>query len=389
MPAIGTGRSCVRCNDAKRKCDRNTPACRLCRRKKLDCVYPNPKPRRFVPIMAPEEDRNPPDSNILDFELPSNDLSIVEAFPGPAGVLADATASSLNVNPSAAWFAAPETFLVDHAVMPLPPNFKLRDLEVFVGQVDAWLRDWVTTGSNTFIHAHLYGEYFPSCLQIAFTTFSAYSNRTPATCKLVLQAVNDQATALVSESNASGSVLQDLALMHALLAYQMIGLFDGDVRSRHLAETRAPFLSALLERTLEKASETLIRQLEGSEMSLTLFNPVSPEEVLWRSWIISESLRRTWLIVQGITASYEGLKQGWAPCNGDVKFTTQEGLWTAESASLWASMCAEKDVRFIGRFHAECLFEVAPGEIDVFAKVMLETVFGKERSLKWHLGVLY
>lgn len=337
--------------------------------------------------MTPEEECHP-ESDVLDLEYSTNDQLIAETLPDPTLNVAAATAFSLIPDKSAAWFAAPETFFVDHTLMPFPPNFKLRDLETFVGQVNSWLRDWVTTGSNTFIHAQLYGEQLPSCLQVAFATFSAYINRSPATCKLVLQAANDQATALVSGSNASSSVLKDLSLIHALLAYQMIGLFDGDIRSRHLAESRAPFMEALLQRTLQKASATLLRQTEESELPLALFDPVLAEELLWRSWILSESLRRTWLIAQGFSASYEGLKQGWAPCNGDLKFTTRAGLWSAETAALWASMCAERDVRFIGRFHAECLFDVAPEEVDIFAKVILEAVFGKERLVRWHLRIL-
>jgi hypothetical protein len=335
-----------------------------------------------------EEHCPPLDSNILGFESPSNGLSSAETLPNlDLDIINGATQSSPITDPSGKWFAAPETFLIDHTVIPLPPNMKMRDLEMFIQQVDSWMRHWVTTGSNTFIHAELYGEYFPSCLQIAFTTFSAYINRTPATTRIVLQAVNDQATALVSGFNASGDMLSDLALIHSLLVYQMIGLFDGDIRTRHLAESRAPVLAAILHRTLEKASASLVHRISGNEMSLNLFDLVKPDEHLWRSWIVSESLRRTWLIVHGVSASYDGLKQGWAPCNGDIKFTTREGLWSAESASLWANMCAEKDVRFVGRFHAECLFANAPEEVDEFAKVMLETVFGKERSMRWNLGV--
>jgi hypothetical protein len=307
----------------------------------------------------------------------SNELTITEPLPDDLAITTNARGS---------WFLAPETFVVDHTPMPLPPNFKISDLKEFIRLIETCLATWITTGSNTFIHAHLYRDTFPSCLQIAFSTFSAYVNRTRETTDMILRAVNDQATALVSrreEIGTSYELLQDLAHIHALFAYQMIGLFDGDIPSRHLAEKRAAHLSRSLDRALETASATLGMQVLADDFTISLPNLTSPTERLWQTWIISESLRRTWLVVQGISACYDGLKQGWAPCNGDVMFTTREGLWSASSAFSWIKMCADRDARFVGRFNAEWLFDVAPEEVDDFGKAMLETVYGKERCIEW------
>ncbi|KAJ4350315.1 uncharacterized protein N0V89_008936 [Didymosphaeria variabile] len=325
---------------------------------------------------------------MLELVYFGNDTPLAEALPDPALDVADTTHLSLASDPRAEWFTAPETFLIDHTPMPLPPNFDVLDLKTFVRLIESWMRDWVTTGNNMFIHAQLYGDHLPSCLEVAFTTFSAYINKTAATTEIVLRAVNDQATALVSkadESNTSSNVLRNLACIHALLAYQIIGLFDGDIRSRHLAEERAPILAALLDRIFEKASAALVEQVSPNESS-TLLESVSFDERLWRSWIISESLRRTWLVARGIGASYDGFKQGWALCYGDVMITTREGLWSANSATLWMEMCMERDVRFIGRIDAESLLKVPPEEVDEFAKAVLETRFGKEGFMRWTSG---
>ncbi|KAL1592033.1 hypothetical protein SLS60_011625 [Paraconiothyrium brasiliense] len=389
MPAVGTGRSCIQCNEAKRKCDRNPRACRLCRTKKLACVYPPRKPSNFVPVLTSEEESTTPDSDMLELVFFSNDTSLAEALPDVPLDVADATHLALATDPRAEWFTAPETFFIDHTPMPLPPNFKVLDLKEFVLIVDRWMKDWVMTGNNAFIHAQLYEGYFPSCLQIAFTTFSAYINKTTATTEMVLRAVNDQATALISELDGNkplSNVLGNLAVVHALLAYQIIGLFDGDIRSRHLAEERAPIVVALMDRIFEKASAALVEQVATHQSSSTILESVSFDERLWRAWIISESLRRTWLIVRGINASYDGFKQGWALCYGDVMITTREGLWSANTASLWMEMCINRDVRFIGRIDAESLLKVPPEEVDEFAKAVLGTRFGKERFMRWTAG---
>ncbi|KAF2801217.1 hypothetical protein K505DRAFT_319975 [Melanomma pulvis-pyrius CBS 109.77] len=395
MAAISTSRSCTRCNTAKRKCDRVTPSCRLCRRKKLECVYPSERLSSFVPIQTTSGASTPPELSLLNFESTSNELNISEFPPLSEAALdiANPPGSAPRINYCGAWFLAPETFMVDHTPMPLPPNFKISDLKGFVRLVEGWMAAWITTGSNPFIHAHLYRSNFPSCLQIAFTTLSAYLNRTQATTDMILRAVNDQASTLVSasdvEAGTSPDLLEDLAHIHALLVYQMVGLFDGDIRSRHLAEQRAAIFTISLDRAIEKASRELrwdLLELDPNHLTLSLTSQTSLAEPLWRSWIISESLRRTWLICNGISASYDGLKQGWTPCNGDVMFTSREGLWSAGSALSWGKMCMERDVRFVGRFRAEWLFEVAPEEVDEFGKVMLESIYGRERSMTWLHG---
>lgn len=385
MSAITTGRSCSRCHEAKRKCDQMSPSCRLCRRKGLACVYTSRRPSSFVPIETIDHGNLLLSTNSPDLQTMSNELSVAGMPPELTLDFANPTDLPLT-DAGSAWFTAPGAFMINHSPMPLPPNFKIQDLKEFVRLIESWLAIWVTTGSNAFIHAHLYGTGFPSCLQIAFATYSAYINRTSTTSEIILRSVNDQATALVSQLDqihGPKDLVKDLACIHALFVYQIIGLFDGDIRSRHLAESRAPVLAELLDRTLKNASSTLKQDMSMDVPTFSLAHLLAPTGLLWRSWIVSETLRRTWLVIQGISASYDGLKQGWAPCNGDVMFTTREGLWSADSASVWAKMSMDQDVRFVGRTHAECLFMVAPEETDEFAKFMLKNIFGKERSSNW------
>jgi hypothetical protein len=104
----------------------------------------------------------------------SNELSIVGISRELAQDFANPTNLASTNDTRTAWFTAPEAFTIDHSAMPLPPNIKIQDLNNFVGLVESWLTIWLTTGSNSFIHAHLYGNSFPSCLQIAFAMYSAY-----------------------------------------------------------------------------------------------------------------------------------------------------------------------------------------------------------------------
>jgi len=325
-------------------------------------------------------------SVLLDLEAFSTDLDINEGLPELSLGLVVPPDPSLTIEPYVNWFLTPEAFVVDHTMMPLPSNFKISGLKDCIDIIKAWMVDWVKTGSNAFIHAQLYQDCFPACLQIAYTTLSAYHNRTEATTHMILRAVNDQATALVSRSDEarnSKSLIHDLAHIHALLAYQMIGLFDGDIRSRYLAEKRVQHLAKLSESALEKASVALARDILVNDSSLRAPGQTSSSELFWHAWIMSESLRRTWLVVQSIRASYDGLKQGWAQCHGGLMFTSRQGLWSAKSAFDWCSICAEHDVRFVGRFQLESLLHAPSAEVDEFGKAMVKSLFGKERLESW------
>ncbi len=141
MAAIGTGRSCTHCNRAKRKCDRVTPSCRFCTTRKLECIYPHERPSNFVPIQTLSSPSTSPELNLLNFELISNELSIseVQSVNELALDIAIPPESALSTSNCGDWFLAPETFVVDHMPMPLPPNFTLNDLNNFVRLIERWM----------------------------------------------------------------------------------------------------------------------------------------------------------------------------------------------------------------------------------------------------------
>jgi len=266
----------------------------------------------------------------------------------------------------------------------------MSDLKGFIQGLQDWFETWIKTGSNLFIHHHLYRDKLPACVQIAFTTFSAYVNRTPATADMLLRAVNDRMTELITdieqESYDTLDVIDCIARVHALLVYLVINLLDGDPRSRHLAEQHDSVFIALLEKMLDKASTNIRQKMLESEfedMTCAVTTPATFVRHEWEAWVISESVRRTWLLGTGFMSAYEGMKTGWTSCGGDLACTNREGLWTAESSHAWIKLCVDVDVRFIGRFRAEWLFGCPPDEVDDFAKMMLEITYGKDRMARW------
>jgi hypothetical protein len=107
-------------------------------------------------------------------------------------------------------------------------------------------------------------------------------------------------------------------------------------------------------------------------------------ESAWQTWILAESIRRTWLTANITQSVYLTLKQGWANCPGGVVFTAQTKLWDALSACRWAVACREHNHFFLQSLHADKLFtEARAGEIGDFGRLILVVTYGLERVEKW------
>ncbi|KAK4060791.1 uncharacterized protein Triagg1_10634 [Trichoderma aggressivum f. europaeum] len=272
-------------------------------------------------------------------------------------------------------------------------------LKRYVSVIQHWLKSWAMSGSNPFIHSHLYRTRFPTCVQVAYTTLSAYINRTEGNYEIILRIIESQAKELltgpdlgVNDALEPLDLLEQLARVHALMVYQIICLFDGDIRSRHLAEGRSHILDRWVMQMVECASSSLyplsltLDPLDLVETACQVDPPslTGNTEHLWHTWILAESIRRTWLTATGLQALYLTLQQGWAFCPGGMMFTTRHGVWEAKTALAWEMLCLETDIGFIQRFETEKLFtEANPLEIDDFGKMILESTYGTERMERW------
>lgn len=324
------------------------------------------------------------------------------AILSPAVDLSVPSHQAFTAHSPSGWFLSPETWKIEPYPIHINPNMNLFSssmLKRYVSVIQHWLKSWVMSGSNPFIHSHLYRTRFPTRVQVAYTALSAYINRTETNSEIILGIIESQAKELVINPDISVKgapepldLLEQLARVHALMVYQIICLFDGDIRSRHLAEGRAHILDRWVAQMVECASSSLYL------LSLTL-DPLDPAETtsrvdpqsltgdtehLWHTWILAESIRRTWLTATGLQALYLTLQQGWAFCPGGMMFTARRGVWEAKTAFAWERLCLETDIGFIQRFETEKLFtETSPLEIDDFGKMILESTYGTERMERW------
>ncbi|KAI1450425.1 hypothetical protein F5Y02DRAFT_368760 [Annulohypoxylon stygium] len=469
-------RACTNCTKAKRQCTKGLPMCRRCADKRIPCVYP--PARRMVraeteaamasalsalpsdgnasadaPLMSQNEGHNAvsgdlgfPPLTLTPAEIAGSAVRCRAATPPPMRIaeepqshpqpLPDATPSSDD------WFLTPESWSADFTPPPDQPAAVMDGvIRRFVESVQDWLRRWVTEGSSPLHHRHLYRDKMPRHVQDAYTAIAMYHTLPPNTPNPNFQRkpsttndarvtahriLDDRVTQLLEDQALSSSlgqtpdIFDHLSRVQALLAYQTIRLFDGDVRMRAAGEALIPTLAQWSRQLLDCARETLTRNARylhelvdagyftrnefgggggrvrcgwdwdspGSDSSTGSTESEGgscSEEGLWRAWILVESVRRSWSIATYIQEIYLYMKQGWSECPGRVMITMRGGLWDAASPYAWyRRACREGDALFLPTTRTESLFrERCPEDIDEFSFLIVELGFGQARVERW------
>ncbi|KAK7757042.1 hypothetical protein SLS62_001058 [Diatrype stigma] len=284
----------------------------------------------------------------------------------PAPPSPTTTPSSSSSRP---WFLQDETWAIQRSSMHQEDCLSTCGPQPFIQAVEEMLRCWVRTGHNGFVHHRLYEKGMPVCVQDAFTTLAAYTGRTPAVAETILQIAEERACALVGAQTGGGDtqgLRAHLARVHALFVYEFIRLFDGSVRLRASAERQLPTLRRWVGQMREAAQQYHGGEVEEEERrggeddgeppvgrhhrrqlrwdaAASEFNrEYEASAEMWRLWVLTESVRRTHLIVDVIANTYQTMSQGWAECTGAVMFTARCGLWDAGSAGEWFDLCCAK-----------------------------------------------
>lgn len=189
--------------------------------------------------------------------------------------------------------------------------------------------------------------------------------------------------------------LEHVARVQALLVYQVICLYDGDIRLRHLAEGHIPVLNCWIQEMVENASQavclgsSLVEPMhEQADIECGIIPTEHLDNLLWCSWILAESIRRTWLVATSLQAIYSMIQLGQiVPCPGSMIFSVRQGVWEAQSARAWVKLCSEVNVGMIQLEDVDGLFSQKDALVDIndFAKVFFEAVFGVDRMERWGL----
>jgi hypothetical protein len=291
------------------------------------------------------------------------------------------------------WFLKDETWVLHHYTQ-IQKCVTVVQLEPFIFAVRDMMQIWVKAGHNMFLHRRLYEKGMPTCLQDAFTTLASYISCTAEMKDLVLQIAEERSSKLVQEPppDISGyqEILQHIARVHALFVYAFIRLFDGSIRLRTSAERQLPTLRKWVREMLEAA-----KQYQGEEGILTP-QPFScttsgfdktfhASSELWHLWILTESVRRTHLLVETVANLYDTMTKEWAvDCTGAVMLTAQRGLWDAESAVKWYKLTNTEQTLLVTPLQpGPVMSKYAAKEFDDFVKIIWSFIAGADQVQCW------
>ncbi|TGJ88522.1 hypothetical protein E0Z10_g193 [Xylaria hypoxylon] len=304
------------------------------------------------------------------------------------------------------WFLQGNVWTIhEYELEDFQPKIGASHWKGYVKCVKRWLYKWVTDNHCPLIHTHLYDRAgFPPCLQDAYATLTAYMGKTEKNEDVVMQLVEDKSNALlrqhgsldtfpfvdsceVSTSMTTIDTYGHLARVQALFIYQFIRLFDGDVRQRAQAEKLSVTLQEWRTQLWEsaKVNDYLQDTIDDSDPSTT--HPQStykPVAHLWRYWILAESIRRIWMVVNYTHTVYLIMRDSQASCPGSIVYTLRRSLWEATSAAEWLNLANNKDPLFMRSDPPKILFaKASPVEVDEFGLSIVSIMWDSDRIDSW------
>jgi hypothetical protein len=208
--------------------------------------------------------------------------------------------------------------------------------------------------------------------------------KTPTTKTLVHQVLQQNVQHLLATINPESSSNPDLlAALQALLLYQLMRLFDGDIRLRAAAEADEPT-------TIVWASALHTRACAITVASdpLSLCNPVGTHPTFpgnWQAWLFSESMRRTVMTTFLLHGVYNYLKTGEeCPTILGVHFTAQERLWNAQSEASWKQAREGRlELQVLVHCWDEMMALARPEDLEELGILVMSILWGLRATQNW------
>lgn len=205
-------------------------------------------------------------------------------------------------------------------------DFTVRQFQVCVKQL-------VQGHKLPFVHHNSYQGDVPHEYQDLLGVSAMYCQKTPDNQQLVFSLLDKSISRLIS--NSSGCTFEKhLLATQALIIYQIIRLFDGDVRQRRNAERQLVILE----------SWTIRLQ----DMVAACQDGLLPQKSTYEHWVATESARRTVLLSVMLQAIYSLLKDGVCssvPLMATLPVSLDGKLWSLSEDDWWqATSGAENEL---------------------------------------------
>lgn len=202
---------------------------------------------------------------------------------------------------------------------------------------------------------------------------------------IILRSIESRVNDLLS-SPPPITPLDCLAYTQALILYQIIRLFDGDIGARASAERTIP--------SLENSAIALFAHVRfhfSTPFSLPTY-PVSPTKTFWQDWILQESMRRTLLFTFYFLQVYRVLA-GHRPlhCDGRLgmchSWTLSAHLWGAASPVAFADVWENKKHFVVtNAVFKEVLSDARADDVDRYGRILISSLMGTDDAQAWFVS---
>lgn len=367
---VSKRKSCGECVKAKRKCGMELPRCTRCAKKDIACSYPSNR-NTIADMTFPELDFPWLDDLMRD----PNMLPWSGSLQPQLDAVSQSTPSFSGSSESDMPFTLPGASHFEIiSEKPIHSTLARAETEAALHRFKTWPQKWLNEGKAPFLHPKLYAAGMPVPLQDAYAACAIYSTKTEQNSFVAFTVIESKANELLRSPNQGSWTSKDLlAAVQALLIFQFIRLFDGDIRQRAQAEKAEPVLEAwtgqLVERTIEERSYTA---------------ETAPS---WSSWVFGESARRTIAMSFIVAGVYSLVKLGYCTLGAQVSansFTAQRHLWEAQSALAWERIKQSYDTYWIPGMNFDHFLEIGRGdELDDFGMMLLIMYKGQDVIDHW------
>jgi hypothetical protein len=414
-------RACVKCVQAKRKCDLALPQCERCDEKGINCVYEGP--------LSPALRTNSPVPFVATTTI--SQQSIWAPVPTDVSSEQDHLAMNAmsvdNIDTTTNWLPDTENvpfmdfddFVTRSPVPTQVEEFNVDNMEGFksrvryaISRMKGWPAMFAQKGTTPFIHHSLSSRHgskggrsgddgdgrAEDIMLDALSACALYTSRNAENGRAAMQNVRRKAKALTTMmvSETYHSPVEVLAFLQALSLYQIVRLFDGDIELRTEAEADSVlqdhWTDELMKYSTPLTTQDTTASAASSEKSPVVTNPKD-----WRRWIFEESVRRVVIVSIMIQQNYAFLKRTVVQCthSDNICFTAQKALWEAPSAYHWGVVWTEKPHQEAcpsnWDFVMETLRLQEPDEISVILVAMMSGLdsaaqwLGKEHLMRYGL----
>jgi hypothetical protein len=178
---------------------------------------------------------------------------------------------------------------------------------------------------------------------------------------------------------------ETLAHTHALLLYQIIRLFDGDLAARASADQAIP--------KLESYALSLLGHVHFEDPLFPApdlpLDPIGPTKIFWKQWLFQESARRTMLFVFFFLQIYRMVSGGMLiQCDGRMglvhSWTLSAHLWQAKTPVEFAKAWRDRNHFVVTNAQfRQVINEAKADDVDAFGRILLSAMMGNDEADGW------